>query len=182
MRGDRSPRRETGLKCPPPAPRRRWLRTQDQLRGVRDLGAAGYRLLRLTGDGFAPAGHKEHSEQKRGKRQEVTQRVMGWESRQRGGLYYTRSRKENGRVVREYIGSGVLGQIAALEDEHERRRREEQAAYWREEQQDHDALQGAVEELSEASDFLVRAALLASGYRQHNRGEWRLRREPKKGQ
>ena len=107
---------------------------------------------------------------------------MGWESRQRGSLYYTRSRKENGRVVREYVGGGVLGQIAALEDEHERRRREEQAAYWREEQQDHDALQGAVEELSEASDFLVRAALLASGYRQHNRGEWRLRREPKESQ
>ena len=107
---------------------------------------------------------------------------MGWESRQRGGLYYTRSRKENGRVVREYIGSGVVGQIAALEDEHERRRREEQAAYWREEQQDLDALDAPVNELSEASDLLVRAALLASGYRQHNRGEWRLRREPKESQ
>ena len=107
---------------------------------------------------------------------------MGWESRQRGSLYYTRSRKENGRVVREYVGGGVLGQIAALEDEHERRQRKEQAAYWKEEQRDLDALQGAVEELSEASDFLVRAALLASGYRQHNRGEWRLRREPTKSQ
>jgi hypothetical protein len=36
-----------------------------------------------------------------------------------------------------------------------------------------------MEKLSEASDLLVRAALLASGHRQHNRGEWRLRREPK---
>ena len=107
---------------------------------------------------------------------------MGWESRQRGGLYYTRSRKANGRVVREYIGSGVLGRIAALEDEHERRRREEQAAWWKGEQRDLDALQGAVEELSDASDLLVRAALLASGYHQHNRGEWRLRREPKESQ
>src|SRR5215218_7892167 len=104
---------------------------------------------------------------------------MGWESRERGGLYYTRSRKENGQVVREYVGSGVLGQIAALEDEHERRRREEQAAYWKEEQQDLDALQRPVDELSEASELLVRATLLASGYHQHNRGEWRLRREPK---
>ena len=107
---------------------------------------------------------------------------MAWEKRERGGLYYTRSRKENGRVVREYVGGGVLGQIAALEDEHERRRREEQAAYWREEQQDLDALDAPVNELSEASDLLVRAALLASGYRQHNRGEWRLRREPKESQ
>ena len=102
-----------------------------------------------------------------------------WERRERGGLYYTRSRKENGRVVREYIGGGPLGQLAALQDEHERRQREEQAAHWREEQQDLDALEAPVNELSEASDLLVRAALLASGYRQHNRGEWRLRREPK---
>jgi len=102
---------------------------------------------------------------------------MGWESRQRGGLYYTRSRKENGRVVREYVGSGVLGQIAALEDEHERRWREEQAAYERELLEELDALDASVEELSDASDLLVRTALIVSGYRQHNRGEWRMKRE-----
>lgn len=105
-----------------------------------------------------------------------------WERRERGGLYYTRSRKVDGRVVREYIGGGLLGQFAALQDEHERRQREEQAAYWGEEQEDLDALEAPVAELSEASDLLVRAALLASGYRQHNRGEWRLRREPKESQ
>ena len=107
---------------------------------------------------------------------------MGWEGRKRGGLYYTRSRKENGRVVREYIGSGALGQLAALEDEHNRRQREEQAAWWKEEQQDLDALEDAVDEMTEAADLLVRATLLASGYRQHNRGKWRLRREPKESQ
>ena len=102
---------------------------------------------------------------------------MGWESRLRGGLYYTRSRKENGRVVREYIGSGALGQIAALEDKYERQRREEQAAYSRELLEDLDALDASVAELSDASDVLVRAALSVSGYRQHNRGEWRMKRE-----
>ena len=107
---------------------------------------------------------------------------MGWESRQRGGLYYTRSRKENGRVVREYVGSGVLGQIAALEDEYERRSREEQAAYERELMEELNALDASVEELSDASDLLVRTALIVSGYRQHNRGEWRLRREPKESE
>ena len=104
---------------------------------------------------------------------------MGWESRQRGGLYYTRSRKENGRVVREYVGGGILGELAAEMDALERERREEQAARWKEEQEELDALEADVKELSEASELLVRAALLASGYRQHNRGEWRLRREPK---
>ncbi len=27
-----------------------------------------------------------------------------WERRERGWLYYTRSRKEGGRVIREYVG------------------------------------------------------------------------------
>ena len=40
---------------------------------------------------------------------------MGWEIRERGGRYYTRSRKFGGRVVREYIGGGS---IAALIDDH----------------------------------------------------------------
>jgi len=107
---------------------------------------------------------------------------MAWERRKRGGLYYTRSRKLNGRVLREYFGGGPLGQLAALQDEREKRQREEQAAYWREEQEALDALEAPVDEFSEATDLLVRAALLASGYRQHNRGEWRLRREPKESQ
>ena len=105
-----------------------------------------------------------------------------WERRERGGLYYTRSRKEGGRVIREYVGGGILGELAAQMDALERERREEQAARWKEEQEELDALEAPVEELSEASDLLVRAALLASGYRQHNRGEWRLRREPKESQ
>ncbi len=107
---------------------------------------------------------------------------MGWESRERGGLYYTRSRKENGRVVREYIGGGMLGELAAQMDAIERERREERATRWKEGQEDLDALEAPVDELTEASDILVRAALLACGYRQHNRGEWRLRREPKESQ
>ncbi len=105
-----------------------------------------------------------------------------WERRERGGLYYTRSRREGGRVFREYVGGGILGELAAQMDAEERHRREEQSARWRSEQEDLDALDAPVAELSEASDLLVRAALLASGYHQHNRGEWRLRREPKKSQ
>lgn len=106
---------------------------------------------------------------------------MGWESRQRGGLYYTRSRKENGRVIREYIGGGPLAVLVAQMDALEREEREERAARWREEREELDALNASVKEVAEASDLLVRAALLVSGYRQHNRGEWRKRREPKEG-
>ena len=101
-----------------------------------------------------------------------------WERRERGGPYYTRSRKEGGRVVREYVGGGTLGEIAALEDEYERRRREEEAAFWKEERERLEGLMAPIDELCEAAEVLARAALVAAGYRRHNRGEWRKRREP----
>jgi hypothetical protein len=99
-----------------------------------------------------------------------------WEKRERGGRYYCRSRKEGGRVVREYVGSGFLGELAARMDAEERRRREEREAGEREERERLDALAAPVEELCEAAEVIARAALIASGYHQHNRGEWRKRR------
>ncbi len=42
---------------------------------------------------------------------------MAWESRERGGLYYTRSRREWGRVVRTYYGTGPIADQAAAQDE-----------------------------------------------------------------
>jgi hypothetical protein len=99
-----------------------------------------------------------------------------WEWRERGGPYYTRSRKEGGRVVREYVGGGALGEIAALEDEHERRHRQEEAAFCKEERENLEELAAPVDELCEVAEVLARATLLAAGYRRHNRGEWRKRR------
>jgi hypothetical protein len=102
---------------------------------------------------------------------------MAWERRKRGGLYYTRSRKEGGRVVREYVGGGILGELAARMDAEDRPRREEEAAYQREEREHLEALSAPVEELCDAAEVIARAALIASGFHCHNRGEWRKRRE-----
>jgi hypothetical protein len=104
---------------------------------------------------------------------------MGWEKRDRGGLYYTRSKKVGGRVIREYVGGGTLGHLTALQDAQERRRREGEAALCKEEREKLDALVAPVEDLCEAAEILYRAALLAAGYRRHQRGEWRRKREPK---
>ena len=101
---------------------------------------------------------------------------MAWEKRERGGPYYTRSKKVNGQVTREYIGGGALGEIAARMDALERRRREEEAARWREERERLEVLDGIMEELYEAAETLANATLVAAGYYQHKRGEWRKRR------
>ena len=99
-----------------------------------------------------------------------------WESRERGGLYYTRSRKVDGRVVREYVGGGVLGELAAQMDAEERRRREDDAAAWRKERERLEGLADLLDEFCEDVETVTRAALLAAGFRRHKRGEWRRQR------
>jgi cob(I)alamin adenosyltransferase len=96
---------------------------------------------------------------------------MGWE---RG--YYYRARKEGGRVVRQYVGKGTLAELAAETDAFERQRREAERAAWRAERAELEALDAPLAELNHLADLLARAALVAAGYRQHNRGEWRRRR------
>jgi hypothetical protein len=102
---------------------------------------------------------------------------MGWEERERGTRYYTRSRREGNRIVREYIGAGPLADLAALQDEAARLRREEEMRAWRKAREDLEDLDATAGELCELAEFLTRAALLVAGYRQHNRGEWRKLRE-----
>ena len=101
---------------------------------------------------------------------------MGWEERG-GRQYYYRSRRVEGRVCKEYFGTGPVAEIVAQLDKEDRRGRKEEAEAWREERQRLEALEEPVKELCDAAETLARAALVAAGYRQHNRGEWRKRRE-----
>jgi hypothetical protein len=101
--------------------------------------------------------------------------LVGWETRKKGTRrYYTRSRRKGGRVVREYIGAGVLGRLAAQLDEFERRQREEETAYWREERERFEQNAAFVGELEEAAEILSQAHLIAAGFHKR-RGEWRRR-------
>jgi hypothetical protein len=101
---------------------------------------------------------------------------MAWERRERGGRYYTKSYRVEGRVVRAYIGGGVVGELAARTDAQQRERREAEAARGRAEVQRLEELAAPVVELCEVAEVLTRAHLIAAGYHRH-RGEWRRRRE-----
>ena len=83
----------------------------------------------------------------------------------------------NGQVVREYVGTGHLAELAALMDAEERLRREEEATTWREERERLEELAGLVDELCEDVETIVQATLLAAGFRRHNRSEWRRQRD-----
>jgi hypothetical protein len=103
-------------------------------------------------------------------RSEVTE--MGWDR----GRYYTRSKKVNGRLVREYVGGGELAERAARVDAIERQRRENEAADRRAERDELAALDADLQALNETADLAARATLLAAGFQQHKRGEWRKKR------
>jgi hypothetical protein len=100
---------------------------------------------------------------------------MAWEERERGGPYYTRSRREGGRVVREYVGDGLAGRLASESDRIERERREERALEEKRAREKLEALAAPVLELEEAAAVLVRAHLIAAGCHRH-KGEWRRAR------
>jgi len=82
----------------------------------------------------------------------------------------------NGCVVREYVGSGKIGELVAQFDTIEREKREAEQAATRAEREKIGALDAPLNELDELADLLARAALAAAGYAQHNRGEWRKKR------
>jgi hypothetical protein len=98
---------------------------------------------------------------------------MGWD---KGGRYYTRSRRVNGRVVREHVGGGTIGELAAQLDALDRQKRDAERAAARAVRDEVAALDAPLAELNDLADLLVTAALLAAGYHQHNRGNWRKRR------
>jgi hypothetical protein len=98
---------------------------------------------------------------------------MGWD---KGGRYYTRSRRVNGRVVREHIGGGTIGELASQLDAIERQNRTAKRDVERAEAKMIVDLDATLTELDEFANLLTRAALFAAGYHQHNRGTWRKRR------
>ena len=103
---------------------------------------------------------------------------MGWEKRKGGsGRYYTRSRRVNGRVVREYIGCGPVAEAIAALDVEERWLREAQHRRHREQIAAAEATDKVIKDFGRLCDLLVEVELLKAGYHKH-KGEWRKRHVP----
>jgi len=101
---------------------------------------------------------------------------MAWETRGDRGRYYTRSRRESGRIVREYVGCGEKGERAAAADVARRAERAAERAAIRAERERAQALDADLMGLHRAVDLLTRGALMAAGFERHKR-QWRKRRD-----
>ena len=101
---------------------------------------------------------------------------MSWETRERGGPYYTRTRRVNGHQIREYVGGGILGQEAAEIDAEERERREAELQQWNQTKRAVAQMEDTLKGFSAVCTLAIEHELKAAGYFNH-RGEWRKRRE-----
>jgi len=100
---------------------------------------------------------------------------MAWETRNGRGRYYTRSRRVNGRVARQYIGAGIAGELAAREDAQRLAEREKRRSALMSQKRELEAIEGLVDERRKVLGALTGAILLQGGFHRHHRGEWRKR-------
>ena len=97
---------------------------------------------------------------------------MAWDRNR----YYSRSRRQNGRVVRHYIGIGSVAIAAAAEDAQRRAERDAARAAWKAAKARQAALAAPFKVLDELVSLLSRAILLRSGLKRHG-GQWRRPRK-----
>jgi hypothetical protein len=96
---------------------------------------------------------------------------LAWETRNGRGRYYTRSRRINGQVVREYYGTGLVGSTMARIDERKQARRRQ----WQAQRQRLDEIDRPINNLNTLCTSLMHIALHAAGFHRHHCGEWRKR-------
>jgi hypothetical protein len=97
------------------------------------------------------------------------------------GGYYYRSVRVNGRPRRQYVGGGLIGQLAAQMDAAEREQRKAEKDWAAEARAEAEWTDDDLRAVERLADALARAALVAAGCHRHHRGEWRRRRERPEG-
>ena len=99
---------------------------------------------------------------------------MGWERRQRGGLYFYRSIRVNGRPRKLYLGAGPAALAYARQEAERRARRQSERAALYAEQVQATGADRAFQDARTLVELLVRARLVLNGFHLHHR-EWRRR-------
>lgn len=103
---------------------------------------------------------------------------MGIETRHDGKLYYYKKRREGDRVVSEYVGGGLVVDLAQRRDEIEREQKQAEREQLKAERMSMADIDNALEGFSQMVDSLVEAELISLGFHQHKR-QWRKRRNGK---
>jgi hypothetical protein len=101
---------------------------------------------------------------------------MGWD-KHGTRRYYTRSHKKDGKVTRVYFGNGAEAELAAALDKSRRERKQAERQALQADRKRWDDACDTLDSLIAFSDLLVEAKLLAEGFHQHDRGQWRRRRD-----
>ena len=99
---------------------------------------------------------------------------MAWEKRKDSRKrYYYRSVRQGKRVVKQYFGAGLAGEIAASLDASAGRKREEQVAAVRESRRQYVEALEPLAVLEDCVGALMRDALASAGY-EYRHGRWRI--------
>lgn len=100
---------------------------------------------------------------------------MAIETRRNGNVYYYEKRRQGSRVVSQYVGGGVVADLAAKSAEIDKEIREARAAQLRATRMSLAELDKALDEFCDTVDTLTTAVLISMGYHQQ-KGQWRRRR------
>ncbi|MCA9128602.1 MAG: hypothetical protein KDB22_16055 [Planctomycetales bacterium] len=82
-----------------------------------------------------------------------------------------------GRIVREYVGGGAIGELSEQMDAMEREERQQRAEAMREAKSQMESYDELLAQFETVADNIGRGLLIVAGYHQHNRSEWRKRSE-----
>ncbi len=103
---------------------------------------------------------------------------MAWETRRGKDAYYTRSKKVDGRVIREYVGTGEFAELCADIDDLTKQQRNFDNTAKRSKRTAAREQEAAMIEYCKTIDQIMIDALIECGYHRH-KGEWRRKRGAK---
>ena len=92
-----------------------------------------------------------------------------------GNRYYYRGKKINGKVVMEYVGKGIIGEIAEAEDLERRRLKADKQQRKKNIQQEETAIDQHLIKIEADLTVITSDLLKSAGFHKH-RGQWRQRR------